>query len=226
MDVDDDLEALKAREAALRQATRDWSVASIRRQYPDDADEAAEDYEDDLLLLEEHGYRARLRTDDSSAVFDLARPTGSVSTPPGATRTVRYPGKYEDAFAAFQYDATRWAKGYWYPTAQTYVPGSWGCGAWVVAFLAMVILVGLIALAYMIAVRPAGELVVTYEYRPPARAAGTGRASVRPARRVGTRDAAPKDDVADQIRKLAALRDDGILTEEEFAAKKRQLLGL
>ncbi|MGI8806558.1 MAG: PH domain-containing protein [Acidimicrobiales bacterium] len=33
-------------------------------------------------------------------------------------------------------------------------------------------------------------------------------------------------DVADQIRKLAGLRDDGILSPEEFEAKKRQLLGL
>ncbi|GAA2488763.1 SHOCT domain-containing protein [Actinocorallia cavernae] len=33
-------------------------------------------------------------------------------------------------------------------------------------------------------------------------------------------------DSADQIRKLAELKDAGILTEEEFAAKKRQLLGL
>ncbi|MFJ8195606.1 PH domain-containing protein [Streptomyces sp. NPDC096152] len=33
-------------------------------------------------------------------------------------------------------------------------------------------------------------------------------------------------DSADQIRKLAELRDAGILTEEEFTAKKRQILGL
>ena len=33
-------------------------------------------------------------------------------------------------------------------------------------------------------------------------------------------------DVADQIRKLAALRDEGILSSDEFEAKKRQLLGL
>jgi hypothetical protein len=30
--------------------------------------------------------------------------------------------------------------------------------------------------------------------------------------------------VIDQIRKLAALRDEGILTEEEFSAKKTELL--
>lgn len=33
-------------------------------------------------------------------------------------------------------------------------------------------------------------------------------------------------DVADQIKKLADLRDSGILTEDEFNAKKKQLLGL
>lgn len=38
-------------------------------------------------------------------------------------------------------------------------------------------------------------------------------------------EAAPQDD-ADEIRKLAQLRDDGILSEAEFEAKKRQILGL
>lgn len=33
-------------------------------------------------------------------------------------------------------------------------------------------------------------------------------------------------DTAEQIRKLAALRDEGLLTDEEFTAKKRQILGL
>ncbi len=38
--------------------------------------------------------------------------------------------------------------------------------------------------------------------------------------------AAPADDVYAQLRKLAELKDAGILTEEEFATKKAQLLGL
>jgi hypothetical protein len=37
--------------------------------------------------------------------------------------------------------------------------------------------------------------------------------------------AGPPVDLADQLRKLAALRDDGILSEEEFAAQKAKLLG-
>ncbi len=34
------------------------------------------------------------------------------------------------------------------------------------------------------------------------------------------------DFVADEIRKLAQLKDEGLLTEEEFTAKKKQLLGI
>jgi hypothetical protein len=37
---------------------------------------------------------------------------------------------------------------------------------------------------------------------------------------------APQEDVISQIERLAALKDQGILTEEEFAAQKAKLLGL
>lgn len=37
--------------------------------------------------------------------------------------------------------------------------------------------------------------------------------------------ATPKADTADQLSKLAALRDQGALTEEEFAAQKAKLIG-
>lgn len=36
---------------------------------------------------------------------------------------------------------------------------------------------------------------------------------------------APQVDPVEQLRELAKLRDDGILTEEEFAAEKRKVLG-
>ena len=41
--------------------------------------------------------------------------------------------------------------------------------------------------------------------------------------------AAPQDDLnaqLEQVKQLAALKDQGILTEEEFSAKKAQILGL
>lgn len=34
------------------------------------------------------------------------------------------------------------------------------------------------------------------------------------------------DDTLDQIKKLAELRDSGILTEDEFNAKKKKILGI
>lgn len=37
---------------------------------------------------------------------------------------------------------------------------------------------------------------------------------------------APVDDTTAQLQQLAALKDQGILTEEEFSAKKAQILGL
>jgi hypothetical protein len=40
-----------------------------------------------------------------------------------------------------------------------------------------------------------------------------------------TQPAAPTVDVADQLTKLAALRDQGVLTDEEFSAQKAKLLG-
>jgi hypothetical protein len=39
-------------------------------------------------------------------------------------------------------------------------------------------------------------------------------------------EATPMDDTAAQLQQLAALKDQGILTEEEFAAKKKQILGI
>jgi hypothetical protein len=36
---------------------------------------------------------------------------------------------------------------------------------------------------------------------------------------------APEEDPVARLRELASLRDDGILTEEEFTAEKRRLLG-
>ncbi len=202
-ETDEAMEALEARGEELQQLTQQWKAWSLTRRYPPDPAKAYEDFQDDAMLLAAHGYQARPGGDDREAVFDLLRPDAAVSSPRGATRTVRYAGKFDEAIAAFQADAHKLAKSHWYPTSQTYVPGMWDRRAWVAAFLATVILVGLFVLVYMMVVRPAGDLVVTYEHRPPATMV----------------------DPADQIRKLAALRDEGIIAEDEFAAKKRQLLG-
>ena len=61
-----------------------------------------------------------------------------------------------------------------------------------------------------------------------AAAGGRGPAAVRataPAVRTPPPAAAPPDDMA-QLTKLAELHSQGILTDEEFAAKKAQILGI
>jgi len=61
----------------------------------------------------------------------------------------------------------------------------------------------------------------------------TGRVAARqraraaeraPARRADARPAMLTDEVVDYLKKLAELRDAGVLTEKEFAAKKAKLL--
>ena len=47
----------------------------------------------------------------------------------------------------------------------------------------------------------------------------------RQARRYGEQDAREDDQMA-QLEKLGQLHDSGVLTDEEFAAKKKQILGL
>ena len=86
-----------------------------------------------------------------------------IATPGTTTRSYR--GSLHDATAAFQRDAAVMAGADWFPTSQTYAPGSYGCGAFLVALLLCFILVGFLIFIYMLIVKPDGALVVTYEYR-------------------------------------------------------------
>jgi hypothetical protein len=86
---------------------------------------------------------------------------------PAARAVRRYRGSRDEARRAFEADAPVAAAADWYPVSQQYVPGAWGGGTWVAAFLAVAVAVGIIVLAYMAANRPPGELLVVYEYRHP-----------------------------------------------------------
>lgn len=84
---------------------------------------------------------------------------------------------------------------------------------------------GLIKLKFM--VEPLGKIQAAYELLNAA-VAGGGKTNVT----VNVAQAAPQAatpgtaSTADELTKLADLRDRGILTDEEFDAKKRQMLGL
>ncbi len=56
------------------------------------------------------------------------------------------------------------ANGY-FPTSQSYAPGSYGCGAFILALILCFLLIGILVLVYMLIVKPDGVLSVTYEFR-------------------------------------------------------------
>jgi hypothetical protein len=85
-----------------------------------------------------------------------------------------YRGSLEAATLAFQRDQGPMKQGQWYPTSQTYQPGSWSAGAFILALVLCLLLVGFLVFIYLVVVKPPGTLVVTYEYR------GEGQPSAPP----------------------------------------------
>lgn len=89
-------------------------------------------------------------------------------------------------------------------SSQSWAPGSYGCGAFLVALILFVVLIGILVFVYMLLVKPPGTLSVTYSLQP-------GQPS-------------PPPSAMDDLAKLAALRDSGVLTPAEFEAKKAEIL--
>ncbi len=87
------------------------------------------------------------------------------NVPNGIVKT--YTGKQADAIAAFNKDAIEMASKGYFPTTQSYTPGSYGCGSFIFALLLCIIIIGILIFIYMLIVKPNGILTVTYEYRAP-----------------------------------------------------------
>jgi Uncharacterised protein family UPF0547 len=76
-----------------------------------------------------------------------------------------YKGNQERATAAFQSDAAALSSQGYVPSSQVWVPGTYGCGSFVLAALLCIILIGFIVFIYMLLVKPPGTLTVAYEHR-------------------------------------------------------------
>jgi hypothetical protein len=76
-----------------------------------------------------------------------------------------YKGSQVAATAAYQADSANMAAAGYFPTSQSWAPGAYGCGAFLVALLLCFILIGFIVFVYMLVVKPDGTLSVTYELR-------------------------------------------------------------
>jgi hypothetical protein len=78
-----------------------------------------------------------------------------------------YKGSQAQAITSFQADSVIMAARGYFPTSQSWVPGEWGCGAFLVALLLCLIIIGVLIFVYMLLVKPDGTLTVIYERRVP-----------------------------------------------------------
>ena len=117
-----------------------------------------------------------------------------------------------DAVVEFRANADDLAKLGYTPTSQTWAAGQWGCGAWLVALILCVFLIGILVFIYMLIVKPDGTLTVTYSLREDV------AISAPPA---PTPAAASHED---RIGKLAELHDAGVISDEEFASRRSKIL--
>lgn len=65
----------------------------------------------------------------------------------------------------FQEDAAEMASHGYFPTSQSWAPGSYGCGAFLLALILFVFVIGILIFIYLLMVKPEGTLSVTYELR-------------------------------------------------------------
>jgi hypothetical protein len=123
----------------------------------------------------------------------------------------------QDAVAAFQLEATKLADDGYRPGSQSWAQGEWGCGAWLVALLLCLVLVGILVFIFMIIVHPAGCLTVTYEL-------SGGSMATEAQVFAGATDAGSQSSVRDRLAQLDDLHGSGVVTDEEYAAKRARIL--
>ena len=73
-----------------------------------------------------------------------------------------YVGDQQSAANAYQEDSVKMATTGYVPTSQVWTPGTYGCGAFLFALLLCFVLIGILVFIYMLIVKPAGTLTVTY----------------------------------------------------------------
>jgi len=98
-------------------------------------------------------------------------PFSTVDNKPVLVKT--YKGSQAQAMAAFQTEAAKLAPMGYVPVSQSWAAGSWGCGAFLVALILCIVLIGILVFIYMLVVKPAGTLTVTYHLQSPATTAAS-----------------------------------------------------
>lgn len=84
-------------------------------------------------------------------------------TDPYSVVVRRYQGSQGETANAMQYDAQQMAAAGYRIVAQSYAPGQWGAIAFLVALVLCLFLIGFLIFVYLLIVKPAGTLTVTYQ---------------------------------------------------------------
>jgi hypothetical protein len=94
------------------------------------------------------------------------RTTPRASAPEQRRFIIRHcKGNETKANARYQADAVKMAERGLFPTSQSWAPGHWSAGQFIVALLLCLIIIGILVFIYMLVVKPEGTLTVTYERR-------------------------------------------------------------
>jgi hypothetical protein len=170
------------------------------------------------LVTDEWGYTDYWRTEGPIERMRETRPIGP-GGPPTVVR-VYHGSQQADAVAAFRRDAENLSLEGYHPVSQSWAAGQWGCGAFVIAIVLMIVLVGFLIFLYLLIVKPEGTLTVTY-----ARAATLIESQAPPVSTPAQAEpqvaSAP---LAARLAELSAAHDAGHLTDEEYAAKRAEIL--
>ena len=145
----------------LAQATQQWTLPQLLGRF--DANRAGlGEIAATEAVMREHGYEP-----GSPVVDEQGRTNVAYTRAADRPTIVRiYRGRQQaDAITAFQADAAELSKHGYAPTTQSWAQGQWGCGAFLVALLLCIVLVGFLVFIYLLVVKPEGTLTVTYEYR-------------------------------------------------------------
>ena len=151
---------------------------------------------------------------------------------PAPTLVLTYSGKQQlDANSRFAEDAHRLSQVGYEPTTQSWAAGQWGCGAWLFALAACILLIGILVFLYMLIVKPEGTLTVTYAFRGfGTKTAATAVADVQapesaPAGEPVVMPAAPvAKTLSERLFELSAAHGAGLLTDEEYERKREAII--
>ena len=157
------------------------------------------------LANQTEGWRAALTRTTAAAV-------AAVAAAGPATIVRMYKGKQADANAAFQQDAAALAGQGYVPTSQSWAPGQWGRGAFMLAVFLFLFLIGILVFIYMLLFKPDGTLTVTYTRQQLA-----SSSQMPPAAR-------PTPVLVDRLSQLDQAKASGLVTDEEYAARRAKIL--